>query len=109
MIASLEEVAIYAPADDCLSVTNVKNLKRDINRLTHPGARVLIDLSQVQWVDSAVCGTLLWAYRMLRENDGELKLCSPSRAVRTLFELVRLHRVVDVFNTREEALRSFEA
>lgn len=84
-------------------------MKSDINRLIHPGACVIVDLSQVQWVDSAVCGTLLWAYRVLRENGGELKICAASRTVRTLFELVRLHRVVDMFNTREQALRSFEA
>lgn len=107
LIAQLEEVAVYTPADSNLNVANVKKLKRDINRLIHPGGRLVIDLGQVQWLDSAACGTLLAAYRALREIGGELKLCSVRRPVRTLFELVRLHRVIDIFNTREEAMRSF--
>ena len=40
---------------------------------------------------------------------GDLKLCAPTRAVRTVLELVRMHRVVDTLNDRAEALRAFEA
>lgn len=108
MIAAPEAVAVFTPADDYLDITNLKQWKREINRLVRPGARVVLDLSKVRYVDSAACGALLSAYRGLLDVGGELRLCSVARPVRALFELVRLHRVFDVYNTREEAVRSFE-
>jgi hypothetical protein len=32
---------------------------------------------------------------------------SQIKSVLTLFELLRIHRIVEIFNTREEAVRSF--
>jgi anti-sigma B factor antagonist len=108
VIAALENVAVFCPSDDHLDLRNLKPWKREINRLIRPGARVVLDLSQVRHVDSAACGALLAAYRGLLDVGGELKLCAVARPVRALFELVRLHRVFEVYNTREEALRAFD-
>lgn len=108
LIAALEAVTVFAPTDDYLDITNLKQWKREIHRLIRPGARIVVDLSRVRSVDSAACGALLSAYRGLAEVGGELKLCGATRSVRALFELVRLHRVFEIFNTRDEAIRSFE-
>jgi anti-anti-sigma regulatory factor len=32
-----------------------------------------------------------------------------SKQVRTVFELVRMHRIFDIFATREEAARAFQS
>jgi anti-anti-sigma regulatory factor len=29
------------------------------------------------------------------------------QSVRTLFELIRLHRIIDIFNTRDEAVSAY--
>jgi anti-sigma B factor antagonist len=108
LIEALEDVAVLIPTDDYLDITNIKQWKREINRLIRPGARVVVDLSRVRYVDSAACGAFLSAYRGLADVGGELKLCCVAHPVRVLFALVRLHRVLEVFNTRDEAIRSFE-
>ena len=38
---------------------------------------------------------------------GELKLCGMSPAVRKLFELVRVHKIIDIFETKEETIQAF--
>jgi anti-sigma B factor antagonist len=67
----------------------------------------VLDLGKVQFVDSSGLGAILSASRQLLETGGDLKICSLTPPVRVLFELVRMHRVFDVLNDREEAVGAF--
>lgn len=72
---------------------------------------VVIDLERVQFVDSAGCGVILACSRRVDPGGtgaGEVRLCSVTKPVRSVFQLVRLHRVLAIHNDREEALRAFE-
>jgi anti-sigma B factor antagonist len=66
--------------------------------------RVVLDMSGVQFVDSAGLGAILSCLRQLNAKGGDMKVFGLSKAVRSLFELVRMHKVVEIFNNREEAL-----
>lgn len=68
--------------------------------------RAVLDMSQLQFVDSSGLGAILSCLRELNKRDGDLSLCGLTKPVRTLFELVRMHRVFEIFNTREEAIRA---
>ncbi len=68
---------------------------------------VLIDLTDVQFVDSSGLGALLSCLRQISADGGRLRLCGISRTVRSLFELVRMHRVFEIHGSREEALAAF--
>jgi anti-sigma B factor antagonist len=46
--------------------------------------------------------------KVVHASGGELKLCAMSKSLRALFELVRMHRVFDIYNSREEATRAFQ-
>ena len=41
-------------------------------------------------------------------KGGDLKLCNILPSVRTLFELVRMHRLFHIFDTPEAAIRAFQ-
>jgi len=41
-------------------------------------------------------------------KGGDLKLCSMSKQVQALFELVRMHRIFDIYNSKEDAVRAFQ-
>jgi anti-sigma B factor antagonist len=51
---------------------------------------------------------MLSCLRQLSAKSGDLKLCGMSKQVQGLFELVRMHRIFDIFGTREEAVRAFQ-
>jgi anti-sigma B factor antagonist len=51
---------------------------------------------------------MLSCLRQLSGKGGDLKLCSMSRQVRALFELVRMHRIFDIYATKEEAVKAFQ-
>jgi anti-sigma B factor antagonist len=65
-------------------------------------------MQHVQFVDSAGIGAIISCLKTLSANGGDLKLCNVAKPVRGLFELVRLHRLLDILNTKEEAVRAFQ-
>lgn len=69
------------------------------------GSDHLLDLAEVTFMDSAALGALLSALRLVTTEGGDMAVCGLTQQVRYLLELVRLHKIVDVYQDREEALR----
>ena len=46
--------------------------------------------------------------QQIHEAGGDLKLCNLTKQVRALFELVRMHKILDIFETRAEAVAAFQ-
>ncbi len=102
------EVTIVVLPGDTLDASNAKELKQDILPMLGGDAKVIFDMSQLRFVDSSGLGAILSCLRQLNAGGGELKLCGISKPVRTLFELVRMNRIFDIFTSKEEALRAFQ-
>jgi anti-anti-sigma factor len=71
--------------------------------------RIVLDCSQVQQMDSAGIETLLYCMQEAMKRDGDMKLAAVSPAAATILELMRVDRLFEVFDTAEEASRSFQA
>jgi anti-sigma B factor antagonist len=97
---------IYAKA---LDASNAREFKSLVAPLLVPGGRLVIDMEKVEFVDSTGLGVLVSCLRQAHTINGEIKLCSLSKPVRALFELVRMHRVFEIFNSRDEALSSYSS
>ena len=103
------DVTVVVLEGDHLDASNTREFKRDLTALLPPGAKVVMDLGKVQFVDSSGCGALLSCLKTLTENHGDLKICQVNKYVRQVFDLIRLHRICDVFDTRDEAVKAFAA
>jgi len=55
-----------------------------------------IDLSQVEFVDSAGLGSLVALRKTACERNGKVRLINPSPHVQQILELTRLHRVFEI-------------
>jgi anti-sigma B factor antagonist len=69
--------------------------------------RIAMDLSRLDYVDSAGLGVLVSTLKMLRARGGDLRLFGLKDSVRMIFDLTRLSKVFRIFPGREEALASF--
>ena len=103
------DVAVALLPVDELDAGNAEELKRDVAPLLETDKKLVFDLSRVRFADSSGLGALISCLRKVNANGGELRLCGMSDQVRTLFELVRMHKVFDTYATREEAVRAFDA
>ena len=107
-VDKLGDVAVAMIPVDELDAGNAAELKRSIAPILEANAKLVIDLGRLRFVDSSGLGAMLSCLRQLSAKGGDLKLCCMTKQVRSAFELVRMHRIFDIFRTREEAVRAFE-
>ena len=101
-------VAVVKPEGDFIDGSNAKAFRTALAALCGNDTCVLLDLGGVRWVDSGGCGSLLVCCKELRERGGDLKLCGVTGPVRSLFQVIQLHRICDIFNTVDEGVAAFE-
>jgi anti-sigma B factor antagonist len=93
--------------EERLDAHNSEDLKAEMNRLFATGSKELIvDLKDVRFIDSSGLGVLVSGFKNASTRQGSLKLASLQTQVKSMFELTRLHRVFDIFQTVDEALDS---
>jgi anti-sigma B factor antagonist len=96
--------AIILIGSENLDAGNVKTFKEQIAPALNEFPTVLIDMSQLSFVDSSGLGALLSCLRTMNNKSGQLKLFAMAKPVQALFELVRMHRIFSIYNNRTEAL-----
>ncbi|GAH14077.1 unnamed protein product [marine sediment metagenome] len=69
--------------------------------------QVMIDMEAVNFVDSAGLAALVRGMKRSRELGGNLVLHSIRQPVRIIFELTRLDKAFDIFESEESAMASF--
>lgn len=80
---------------DCATGPTLENRLEDL--IENQGNRtVVIDLTNMTFVDSSGLSVLVGAYRRLRERGGDLSLRRPSRSTRKVFEITGLDRVLPI-------------
>ncbi len=107
-VENLNGVAVAAVPVDELDASNSSEFKRDIAPVLQSQNKLVLDLGQLRFVDSSGLGAMLSCLRQLSAKGGDLKLCAMSKQVRGLFELVRMHRIFEIYGTREEAVHAFQ-
>ena len=71
--------------------------------------RLLVDLTDVSYIDSGGVGSLVTAYLHTVRRGGQLKLLCPNERVCRVLTITHLTSVLDVFDNEAEALSSFDA
>ena len=80
-------------------------LRERLERLDDEGVTALVvDLSEVIFIDSMALGLLLAAMKRARSREGHLRLVVSRPEIRRIFEITLLDRVLAIDSTREEAL-----
>lgn len=74
-----------------------------------PGVQVLVNMSGVNFIDSTGLSSLVQGMKHCRQQKGNLSLCALQQPVRIIFELTRLDRAFDIYQTEEEALTALFA
>lgn len=101
------DVAVVALQTEVLDAGNSEEFKASIAPVLDENPKVVFDMSRVRFLDSSGCGALLSCLRRLNSLGGDLKLYGIQETVRKLFELVRMFRIIEIYNTKEDAVGSF--
>lgn len=103
------DIMIVSFQDEALDAGNSQSFKQSMAPILEGHLKVILDMGQLQFIDSSGLGAILSCLRQLNGVGGDLKLSAITKPVRTLFELVRMHKVFDIFNSLAEAEASFKS
>jgi anti-sigma B factor antagonist len=84
----------------------VRDVVRDL--LAKGRKKILLNLADVDYIDSAGLGALVSAFTSVRNEGGELKLVYLTKKVQDLLQMTRLYTVFEIFDDEEAAIKSFE-
>ncbi len=83
-------------------------MRKMIRGLLEEGrTKILLNLGDVDYIDSSGIGELVSGYTAVKGRGGELKLLNLNRRVRDLLQLTRLYTVFDVHSDETTAVSSF--
>ncbi|HHV72354.1 MAG TPA: STAS domain-containing protein [Clostridia bacterium] len=84
-------------AEGEIDVYTSSQLKEKINALLDNGVKELvIDLSNVSYIDSTGLGIFIGTLRNLKERGGRMELLSPTPRVKKVLNITGLDRVFDI-------------
>ncbi len=70
-------------------------------------AKLIIDLSNVTYLNSTAIGVLVSAHTSYVKRSWSIKLCGLNKTIKSVFVITKLALVFDVYDKREEAVKSF--
>jgi anti-sigma B factor antagonist len=83
-------------------------LRKTIRGLLEDQRRwILLNLADVDYIDSSGIGELVSGYTAVKNQGGELKLLHLTKKVRDILQITRLYTVFDVFSDEPTAVGSF--
>ena len=84
-------------------------LRNHIQKLLAAGDRkFLLNLSDVDYIDSSGLGELVTSFTTVRNSGGLLKLLNLTRRVQDLLQITKLLTVFETFNSETEALKTMK-
>jgi anti-sigma B factor antagonist len=107
-IEAVGDVTIVAVNVDELDANNADDFRSAVAPVLKDSRKLVLDLGHVRFVDSRGCGVILSCLKLLAPAGGDLKLCGVNPTVRMVFDLIRMHKICEIVNTREEAVLAFQ-
>ncbi len=88
---------------DRLNAAVAEDVKNELSAIvSKSGSKVLLDLSNIKFIDSTGIGVLISALKTSRQNNNSFTLCSIQKDVMSLLTLMKLDKVFDIQSTVNE-------
>jgi anti-anti-sigma factor len=90
-----------------LDATTAKTFEDKILTVINSGAhRLVVDLSQLDYVSSSGLRVFLFAAKRLQTTEGKLFLCGLQDHIRQVFDLAGFSSILSIYTSRDEAIKS---
>ncbi len=93
-----------------LDTTSTADFERQVMGHLGTGAtRLALDFDHLDFVSSSAVRILLIAAKALRERRGRFALCNLKPHVSEVFRISGIHRIIDIYGSRGDALAAIDA
>jgi len=106
----VENATVVAFTDEkILEDVDVRVLRESIEAIIEQAGSIhlVLDFRHVKFLSSAVLGLLIRISKRIREQGGELRLCSIHPGIYEVFKITRLTNVFDIYEDVNSATQSF--
>ncbi|HXZ34295.1 MAG TPA: STAS domain-containing protein [Terriglobales bacterium] len=84
-------------------------LRKTVHDLVDGGKKkIVLNLADVDYIDSSGVGELVSSYTAVRNAGGELKLLNLTRKVHDLLQVTKLYTIFDIKDNEFMAVKSFD-
>jgi anti-sigma B factor antagonist len=83
------------------------SLRQQVKNLLDQSQQIVLNLADVNYIDSSGLGTLVGLYSSARSVGGEIKLAAVAARVRDVLQVTKLGLIFDLYDTPEQAAASF--
>lgn len=83
--------------------------ERIMEKINQGFHRVLVNLSDITYLDSAGLGVLVSGLKIATRQNGDLRMWGLQEEVRNIFQLTRLNKVFQIYDTEDQAMASYAA
>ncbi|MBI5645971.1 MAG: STAS domain-containing protein [Ignavibacteriae bacterium] len=103
------QIAVLEPRGSIIGGDETDELKQKAKDFLDQGNKKLIlDLSNVTYLNSSGIGAVVSIHTAYAKAAGKVKVCGLDKGVKNVFVITSLTRVIDVEETRDDALKNFE-
>ncbi len=107
-VRQVDDVTILRPSGKILGGPESDVLRDELDRALARGDRkILVDLAEVPWMNSAGLGILLSAYARMKDLGGRVRFCGVGERVLGILRTTKLLTVLDVLDDEETGIQSF--
>ena len=105
----VNDVVVCRPDASSLTANNAPDLKKEFLRLfMEESSKVVLDLSNVNYIDSTGLGAILFGMRNAKNYGGKIRICNPQEKVQKLIDIAQLGRVWPIHHSVAEAVEEFK-
>jgi len=100
---------IVVHVESPLDIGNSPLVQRDISTLMDqfPDYDFILNMEHVEFMNSAGLGVLIISTKRLESCSRNLKVTNLNFSVKKVIQLLDAHEIIDVYESEEEALKSF--
>ena len=89
-----------------LDASNADTLKTQFTNNIKKSKKFVFDLKEMDFVDSTGLGALVACLKYSVECESVIKIANLQKKPKMLFEITRVYRIFDIFDSTEEAVKS---
>jgi anti-sigma B factor antagonist len=93
--------------DGRVDAVNAVKLKKEFNHNLDSSSMVVMDLKDVEYIDSTGLGALVACLKYAVEAGGNVKISRLQAKARMVFEITRAYKIFDIYDDIAEAVASY--
>ena len=108
-VRTVGDVTVLTPKGMLLGGKETDELQGKIKELAEAGnKKLLINLGQTTFMNSVSLGVLIAGHSNYAKRTAKMKLCAVDKKIQNIFVVTKLSLVFDVYDSEDEALKSFK-